>query len=240
MILDSFLLLALVNAIAAPGQVVPSQSDTTESSEIVVTASRQQLQPKPDAVDALQKWCFDPARLTGSPVEPAEGSSWFPLEPDERRQFQIEDPSVAAFSSYDSVRDHELWLKIEQIDRPKERLVEDKCTILVIGGADHRRLIRDMSRLYGGTPTQRHVGHRAGSPILPKWQQWLWTGNPQRGSNSWSSIRQDRRSGPPTWLVVANTQFYRRSDYLYGEVKIADEKGVPSIINFGVIRRNSE
>lgn len=205
--------------------------------EIIVTGRKGEEPSLPDAVKVLQTLCFDPARRTGSPREPDPMSRWFPLDADARQKFKIDDPATPAHGLADEARNHELWLKIERIDR-SDHLDEVRCTLLAIGGTDHRRFVGDMSKLFRGAPTQRHIGHQHGVPALPGWRQWLWTGMPQRGSSDWGSISRGREAGGQSWVVVLDSaEFYNAHDYIYGDLKTRDGGQPVSMLSFGVVRK---
>lgn len=235
MMLDLSLLILAGAVVAQAGEPPPGTNESTPN-EIVVTGRRGEIVNKADAVEVLQTFCFDPARRAGSPRAPDSKSHWSPLDAEARQKFGIDDPATSAFGLADEARNHELWLKIEKIKRD-DHLDEDRCTLLVMGGNDHRRLIGDLNRLFRGTPTQRHIGEPAGVPALPGWRQWLWTGMPQRGSSNWSSLPSGRRASGSSWIVVTDrVGFYRDHDYIYGDLKIRDGEPL-SMISLGVVRK---
>lgn len=96
-----------------------------------------------------------------------------------------------------------------------------------------------MSALFHGPGTQRHVGEPDGSPSLPGWQQWVWTGMPRRGSRSWRVIeRSGRIRSGGSWLVVTDPRFYDSYDYLLGDLKTRTSDGRPvSVLSFALTRR---
>ena len=218
----------------------PAAAQPPPAEDIVVTGFRgnERRKVRPDAVQVLRDQCFDPARRTRRFAEPAPGPRWIELDDKERRQFQIGDPAVPAYAMEDEARGQHLWLKFEHIRHPSNT-EEQRCTLLVIGGRDHGRFAGDMSGLFGGGPTQRHVGQRDGSPALAGWEQWLWTGMPSRGSKSWKSIEQPR-GAPPTWLVVADVRdFYNSFDYIMGDMKLRTGPGTAlTMLTFSVTTRS--
>ncbi|HEX8449333.1 MAG TPA: hypothetical protein VF652_07060 [Allosphingosinicella sp.] len=188
--------------------------------EILVTGRRGNSGRKvrPDAVEVLRTYCFEPARLKRRFDLPSPGPRWTELDESERAQFRIEDPNAPALAMDDEARAQRLWLKVERFDHRGDTQ-EQRCTLLVIGGRDHRRFVDDMSNLFSGPPTQRHVGQREGSPAIPGWQQWLWTGMPSRGSKSWKRS-ETARGSPTSWTVVVDVRaFYNSFDYILGEMK---------------------
>lgn len=221
------LLSAPLLAVAAQAPQPLLALEPPSADPIVVTGSRGKAgRTEPDAVAVLRAFCFDPVRLTGRFAPPSEGTGWFALDGRARRQFHIADPEVPAFALQDEARRQQLWIKFEAL-RGRAGLIEKRCTILVIGGSGHRRFVDSMSALFGGTPTQRHVGHQDGSPAVAGWEQWLWTGMPARGAKAWKAIAQPR-GAPPTWLtVVDEAGFYRDYDYLLGDMKLRKGPGAP-------------
>lgn len=222
--------------LAGPSVATPlPEAEPVVADELVVTGRRGAQRVEPDAVNVLQTFCFDPARRSGSPVEPDPMSRWFPLEPPARRQFRIADPTTPAYSLADDARGHELWLKIERLPRDGG-LVEDRCTLLVVDGRNHRRFVAAMAGLFRGAPTQRHVGHPHGVAAMPEWEQWLWTGTPQRGSSNWRSIAKGRGAGGQSWVVVLDRDFYAQHDYVYGDLKTRSGERPLSLLTVGVVR----
>ncbi|MGA9583467.1 MAG: hypothetical protein WBR13_16015 [Allosphingosinicella sp.] len=205
---------------AADFAQMPAAAPPPPAEDIVVTGTRGSVVRKvrPDAIEVLRGHCFEPLRLTRRFEEPSVGPRWIELDDTERRQFDIESPDVPAYAMEDESRAQHLWLKFERLEL-KGNIEEQRCTLLVIGGRDHRRFVDDMSGLFRGGPTQRHVGREDGSPVLADWEQWLWTGRPSRGSKSWNRVKP-RRGSLPTWTVVLDVQgFYNSYDYIMGDMK---------------------
>jgi hypothetical protein len=226
--------LALIASAQAQAAATPPPVE-----DIVVTGVRgsERQKVRPDAVEVLRTQCFEPLRLTRRFDEPSPGPRWVELDDNERRQFQVEDPAAQAYAMEDEARAQHLWLKFERL-RHKSNTEEQRCTLLVIGGRDHKRFVDDMSNLFGGGPTQRHVGHEAGSPAIPGWEQWLWTGMPTRGSKSWKRV-EPARGSPPTWTVVVDVQgFYNSYDYIMGDMKSRKGPGTAvTMLTFAVTTR---
>jgi hypothetical protein len=198
----------------------PAATEPPPVEDIVVTGLRgsEPRKIRPDAVEVLRDHCFEPARRSLRFNEPSVGPRWIELEETERRQFKIEDPDVPAYAMDDEVRAQRLWLKFERL-KHKSNTEELRCTLLVMGGRGHDRFVDDMSSLFRGAPTQRHVGHRAGSPALAGWEQWLWTGMPSRGSKSWKAYEWPRGE-PRQWLLVFDVEdFYNNYNYIMGDMK---------------------
>lgn len=230
---------ALVLLAAAGPDLTPSAAAPPPVDDIVVTGTRGSgpRKSRPDAVEVLRTHCFDPARRTGRLEAPSPGPRWIELDETERRQFKIEDPDVPAYAMDDEARAQRLWLKFERI-KHKSNTEERRCTLLVMGGRDHDRFVGDMSSLFRGGPTQRHVGHRSGSPALAGWEQWLWTGMPSRGSKSWKAHEWPR--GEPTqWLPVFDVNsFYSSYNYIMGDMKLRKGPGTAvTMLTFAVTTR---
>jgi hypothetical protein len=231
-------LLAAVDPAQPPSAALPPPVE-----EIVVTGVRgsEPRKARPDAVEILRAHCFDPARRTGRFDEPSVGPRWVELDETERRQFQIEDADVPAYAMEDEARAQHLWLKFERLERKantEEHTVEHRCTLLVIGGGGHKRFVDDMSNLFHGAATQRHVGQPDGSPAIAGWEQWLWTGRPARGSTVWKRI-EPRKGELPTWTVVVDVEkFYNAHDYIMGDMKSRKGPGtVVTMLTFSLTTR---
>jgi hypothetical protein len=212
-------------ASANPAQS-PAAAEPPAVDDIVVTAARgtEPRKARPDAVEVLRDLCFNPARLARHFEMPSPGPRWIELDEKERRQFQIEDPSVPAFAMEDEPRAQLLWLKFETF-KHSSRTEEQRCTLLVLGGRDHKRFVDDISSLFRGGPTQRHVGQRDGSPVLAGWEQWLWTGMPSHNSKGWKAVGPPKGERP-TWVVVTDlASFYNSYDYIMGDMKLRKGPG---------------
>ncbi|HEX8511617.1 MAG TPA: hypothetical protein VF688_00770 [Allosphingosinicella sp.] len=231
------LLLTLI-AGTGPAQT-PAAAEPPPVEDIVVTGTRGSGVPKvrPDAVEVLRDHCFEAARLTRRFHPPTPGSRWIELDEKERRQFQIEDADVPAYAMEDEARAQHLWLKFERL-KHKSNTEEQRCTLLVIGGRDHKRFVDDMSNLFDGRGTQRHVGERDGSPALAGWEQWVWTGMPFRDSKSWKALDDPKRL-EPGWLVVVDVQgFYNSHDYIFGDMKLRKGPGTAvTMLTFSLTTR---
>lgn len=220
---------------ASPPPVSQEAPDTFQ--DIVVTGQRGG-RPLPDAVEFLGRFCFEANRRTGKPAPPADEPRWEELDEPTRARFRIADPSVPAFSFTDEGRGHVLLLKFERFEH-RNRVFENRCTLVVVGGRDHERLPGQMSRLFKGAGTERHVGHAAGAPAFKGWRQWVWTGRPPRGSRNWRAIQPRRGAGGGSWLVVTDPAFYDEFDYILGDLKTRTDPGRPvSMLSFAYFRRS--
>lgn len=208
--------------------------------EVVVTA-RPGRPPAPlDPVGFYRRFCFDAARLTGRFAPPYADPAWTPLDDEARGRFRMADPSAPAYGIADAARGHRLLVKFERIPPSGAwRVVEDRCTLVVIGGRDHQAVVGRLSALFGASGTERHVGERDGVPALRGWRQWLWSGMPARGSRSWRALRRDSgRSTESAWLHVFDPRFYDEYDYLLADLKVRGGEGPPfSALSFARIHR---
>jgi hypothetical protein len=211
--------------------------------DIVVTGVRGigPRKARPDAVEVLRAHCFDPARLTRRFELPSPGPRWIELDETERRQFQIEDPAAPAFGMEDAARGQHLWLKVERLRHKKTNTEEQICTLLVIGGRNHRRFIDAMSRLFQGPPTRNHVGLQGGPPVLAGWEQYMWTGMAERGVKSWKAQERARGAPPPLLIVVDPLSFYNGWDYIMGDMKSrTDRRRSVTLLTFSFTTRPIE
>ena len=226
----------------ATDQVSGSEGRDIESAEqlneIVVTRTKGSTSKRLEPVEYLRRFCFEPNRLVGQSAPPVDSADWDPLDPLARKQFGIFDEAVQAFGLTDEDRNRTLLIKFQQV-KLGDNLIENRCTLVVIGGEGHESFSRDMSAMFRGAGTQRHTGHRDGVDQVDGWRQFLWTGMPSRGSKNWQSINSGRRGGqPPTWVVVANRSFYQRHEYIAGELKISEDGEKPlSVITFSHIKK---
>lgn len=187
---------------------------------IVVTGSRTPPVPKAEAIVFFRRLCFDPTRLEGLPAIPADDPDWRPLDEEARAKFGISDPAVPAATLIDRARGHRLIVKAERLS-DSGRIAVDRCTMLVVGGAQPKQLADQLSDLFGGPPTRWHVGERDGSPKIEGWEQWLWTAMPSTGSSKWETINRDRKTFPRgTWIAIANSNlFFSAYDYVLIDMK---------------------
>lgn len=195
--------------------------------DIVVTARKGAPPPKLDAIGYFRRYCYEPNRMTGKSALPSDDLDWEPLGDRTRAQFGIIDTEIPAFGLADASRGSTLLLKVERFPKPGG-LVESRCTMAVVGGDDHRRLPRQLSALFRGPGTQRHVGAVGGSPRVEGWEQWLWSAMPGRRSKSWHEINSETRGASRgTWIVVTRLDFYNDHDYVMGDLKTRQGAGKP-------------
>ena len=100
-------------------------------------------------------------------------------------------------------------------------LIEDRCTLVLIGPADLRRAVAGLNGLLGAPGTTRHVGRRDGSAALPGWSQRLWSSTPARGSSAWRGL-QTRTPGGSWTVVVDPGLFYADKDYVAVELLVRE------------------
>ena len=233
-------MLILALAFAAPLAI--AQDGVADSAEdIVVTARRSIDAPIGDAVEQWRTLCFDAMRQARQFRAPTDDPDWQPLDADDRRRFAVLDEGVPAYGLSDPARRHTLLIKFERFDRP-ESLIEDRCTMVVVGGADHARMIADINRVMRSQGTERHVGETDGSPSVRGWRQRIWTAMPPRNSAAWRGVEASgsARAGG-TWIVVSDTaRFYRANDYVLADLKIRQGAGQPlSVVTLSVTRRKA-
>lgn len=217
------------------GAQSPAASQTTETNkppaddfdEIVVIARKDAPPPKLDAVAYFRRYCYEPNRRIGKSALPSDDLDWEPLDDHARQRFGITDAKVPAYGLVNTSQGSTLLLKVERLSRPGG-LVESRCTMVVIGGDEHHRLPQQLSALFGGSGTQRHVGKQDGSPHIAGWAQWLWSAMPGRGSKSWREVNSVGRSASrATWVVVTDLGFYSDYDYVMGDLKTRQAPGRP-------------
>lgn len=233
--LSLFAVFALGSTLDAVGQPTAAPPVTQEAplEDIVVTARRGAPPPLLDAAGYYKRLCFEPARLTRRFSPPDDDSDWQPLTDKVRVQFGIADPEVPAFGLVDGPRAQTLLIKFERFALAG-KLTEIRCTLVILGG-DHAKLVDQVSKLFGGPGTQRHVGHADGVERIPGWRQWVWTGRPQRRSKNWRVVEAAgaARAGG-TWIrVIDPSLFYREMDYILGDLKTKTTPGRPvSVLSF--------
>ena len=218
--------------LAAPAPAIAQDDDFAD---IEVVARPGPLPPLRDAIDYFRDLCFEANRQSGRSAAPVDDTDWQALGAGLRRRLAVEDPEGLAYGLADPARQRTLLLKIERFARPN-RLIESRCTLVVIGGGEHAALPGRMAALFGGPGTERHVGELDGVPSLPGWRQWLWTAMPGRGARNWRV--RSARGGSPGWLVVTDTAFYDRFDYVLGDLKTRRRGGSSvSMLSFSLTRR---
>lgn len=222
---------------AMPQATVPEPS-FHDLDDIVITARKGRPAPTLDAVGYFRRYCYEPNRLTGRSSPPSSDPDWTPLDHHVRAQFGVADPDVPAFGLTDADDGRTLLLKIERLPKAGG-LVESRCTMVIIGGADHRRLPGALSALFRGSGTQRHVGAADGSPRLDGWEQRLWSAMPARRSKSWREVNsRGQAAARGTWVVVTDLRFYDDHDYVMGDLKTRTGAGKPlSLVTLGYTTR---
>ncbi len=239
LVFSPFLALTLALSGIVQAQQPPAQEAPDEHlGDIVVTARKGRPPAKLDAMGYYRRYCFDANRLTGQSAPPFGDTDWESLGDKTRLQFGISDPDTPAFGLVDTTRGNTLLLKFESFARPGH-LVENRCTMVVIGGQNHDSLPGQLSAMFRGPATQRQVGHPDGTERIKGWRQWLWTGMPARRSKSWRTINAETRRAPGgTWVVVTNLAFYNDHDYILGDLKTRQGDGPPlSVASFAYTTR---
>lgn len=211
------MMLALALLMAQPPASPPIEPDYEE---LVVTAERRTLAPLPEPIEQFRQHCFETTRRERRPILPLEPpSEWTALEEYERESLRL-GPEVEAVSLSDPGRSQRLVLTAETRQMPG-RLIEHRCSLIVIGGRDHGSFQNGMARLFGGSGTSRHLGHPAGLEPIPGWSHLIWTAMPQRGSRSWWTPR-GRQSD--SFLTVTDLSFYDSFDFLLGDLKRTEKR----------------
>lgn len=221
----AYLLIGAQPAAALQTTEAAQQQPADDFAEILVTARKDASPPRLDAADYFRRLCYEPTRKTGKPAPPSDDPDWEPLDARARQQFGVTDADVPAFGLAATSQGSTLLFKAERLSKPGG-LTESRCTMVVIGGDEHRRLPQQLSAVFGGSGTQRHVGRRDGSPRIAGWEQWLWSAMPAHGSRSWREVNAGTRAaGRATWLVVTDLRFYSDRDYVMGDLKIRQGHG---------------
>ncbi len=186
--------------------------DPAAVEELVVTGTRPNRTASPAAVDLFRTYCFDPLRRAGRwGLRSGDPLPWQPLGAEALARLRLGSAGEAALL-IDHVRGHRLVLAADRI-LGDDGLVSNRCTMVVIGGADHVALRDGMSGMFRGPGTNRHVGLPEGAQALPGWQQHVWTGMPARGNSNW------RVRAGSSFLVVLEPSFFNRYDYILGDLK---------------------
>lgn len=222
------LVLLLGLAAAAPA---PAQKQADDLADIVVTARPGPPSETPKApIDFLTHYCAEPMRRDGRFADLAADPDWMPLDAATRARFGVTDKKAAAFGFADTVGGRTLLMKQERLVRATDGMVEQRCTLAIIGGKDEASaLYGSIARFIGGPGTQRHVGARDGAPAVANWRQWLWTAYPRRGAKRWELVTGSGSSrAGDTYLVVHDPRrFYAVHDYVFFDLKVRERGAVP-------------
>lgn len=211
----------------------PPDNPQISGEDIVVTAKPGPVRKRLNAIGYFTKYCFDSTRLTGKPSVPETDFDWDEADDKLRRTLNITDPSVPIYALDADDDGRQLIVRTEQVTGPW-KLPQLRCTMIIVGGTTHQLLVDQVSTMFGGPGTQRHVGERDGVKKLKDWQQWVWTAIPDRKSKNW---RVYQRSGAAraggTWVVVNSRHYYDQYDYVLVDLKIKETTGRPiSILTF--------
>lgn len=221
----------------ATGAQNRSLPDNLPVADVVVMARPGAPPPLLDAVGYFRRHCFEPARLKGVPSAPEDDLEWTPLDQETRRKLGVADPDVPASGLRDAARGHTLLLKVERLPLSRSwRTVEDRCTLVVIGGRNHQAMLSGMAALWRASGTQRNLD---GTPTQG-WRQWHWSGMPARDTKAWRALTRGRGS-ESTALRVVDPAFYTRHDYIMGDLKTREGTGTPiSVLSFVRVHRPDE
>lgn len=228
--------------LAAGQQAPPPQPPTApeELTDVVVSGHRQ----RPDRVIAspaeyLRRLCIDPTRHTGRPALPETDPDWDILEPPVRAKLGITDPDADGYGLIDRKRGHTLLIKQETPPR-KDKLIEQRCQLIVIAERDERgELLDGIGAIMGTSGTERHIGQSDGSPKIPGWDQHLWSAMPAHHDPVWKGITTGRGNGDTYLVVLADRSYYATSDYAYVDLKSRQSTPWISIITVGYVTRDA-
>jgi hypothetical protein len=198
-------------AVSEPTQKTPEQA-------IVVTGRRyDSAKSKREAIAYFRDDCFESNRVKRQSTAPKGDPDWLPLDDALRAKLNL-DPDAPAYQLIDDARGYTLIFKIEQVQRPNQ-LVENRCTIIMVGGDDHSSLLNQMSALFRSPRYAGSVDGRGGlERTRPGWKHWLWTAMPSHGSRNWKQFRLGAASAH--WIaVIDDNGFYAHYDYLLGDLK---------------------
>ncbi|NJC34313.1 hypothetical protein GGR88_001787 [Sphingomonas jejuensis] len=215
---------AVIAAVALIGLQPPpvADPDPMPGDDIVVSA-RPGSSPI-DPVAIFRRRCFDPMRRTGQPSIRTTGD-WRALTPRERDRAGIRQAAAPAGAMRDGVSGLTFVMSASTA-QITHGLVEDRCTLVLIGSPDIPALIRGVTGLMGAGGTTRHVGRPDGSAVIPGWSQRLWSATPPRGSSAGRGLRTRTPGG--SWTVVTDPGlFYADRDYVAVEL-IVREAGAPT------------
>jgi hypothetical protein len=215
-----------------------TQDEPVDFEEIVVTAGRYDTRtPKQEPIAYFREHCWEANRLRRESSPPEGDPDWLPLDDELREALRMTDPEAEAFMLVDGVRGHTLILRIERLFR--RNLQENRCTVIVVGGASHASLRDQMVRLFRSQPYRGDMERFFGLERIPGWQHWLWTAMPGRGSQRWHAFRP---SGGPSsaGIIVLEDFFYDQFDYLLADLKTSNNSARPvSMMSLVFIRRAS-
>jgi hypothetical protein len=246
--LSTFLTLAaLLHGAAAFAQQpvgTPPAKGPGGDQSIVVTGSRSHAPPPPKLtpVGYFGKLCFDANRLTRKSLEPKHDPNWNPLRYEFRQKLGIPD-SDNAYELTDKTQGYTLVFTTEQIKEPDDEL-ENRCSIIIVGGNIQPSLIADMSALLHAKPWPGRTDGRGGLPHLPDWHHWVWTAMPTPSSKSWRGFAWDDTVYSVMLPVTNPIGFYLDYDFVLvdvktkidAETKVAADPQV-SVISLAFIRR---
>lgn len=216
---------------AGPKASPVAEADTI--ADLVVTARPGAPPPLLDAIGYYRRHCFDANRLTGRSAMPEDDPDWRPLDTENRRKFGILDPTVPAFGLVDPKRGHTLLIKAERLPLPPRwRTVEERCTLVVIGGRDHEALVGGLGTVWQAGGTQRNLDDGPdGMAAARGWRRWHWSGMPARGSKSWRALTRGH-SAESAALRVVEPVFYAEYDYIMGDLKTKSAGSPISVLSF--------
>lgn len=214
-------------ATAAQQSLGPPDAPQISGEDIIVTAKPGPIRKRLTTIGYFERHCFDATRLTGSPSVPDNDFDWDEADDRLRSLLKIGEPSVPVYTLDSDDDARQLIIRTEPATGPW-KLPETRCTLIIVGGTDHRRLVNQISTMFGGPGTQRHIGERDGVKKLKDWGQWVWTAIPDRKSKNWRVFEgQGAARSAGTWVVVTSRRFYDNHDYVLVDLKIKHTTGRP-------------
>lgn len=228
-------LTAAMIAAPLPAQQAPAPSPPParegpgiSADDIVVTAKPGPPRQRLTTIGYFRQYCFDAMRHTRKAALPENDLDWDETDPKLRALLKITDPDVPSFA-LDVDGDGRQLIVTATTVKGAYDLPEKRCTMIIVGGGDHKKLVDQISSMFRGGGTQRHVGENDGVKKLTDWDQWLWASGPDRRSEAWQAIGN-------TWLIVTSPHYYDSHDYAFVDLKIKKTTGRPiSIVTLGYI-----
>lgn len=225
---------------AAEQKVGPAANvyGNTDEGEEEITVTGRRLKPTPilEPIAYFRDYCFEANRLNRQSATPEKDPNWLPASEELRQKLTITDPAIKAYMLKDDARGHTLVLKVEQISKP-DRLRENQCAVIVVGGTSHSSLKARMSALLRSPPVQESIKGSDGLDSASGWQHWIWTGMPGRRSKNWSVFKRDRQASSRWIIVIDPSIFYSNADYILADLKMKDGNPRISILSFSYTHR---
>lgn len=195
------------------------QDGTPEDNIIVIQGATDEIPPDAMADVYYRKYCFDPLRTTRTALAPEGVVEWEALDEEQYAALGIA-PEATAYHLIESNRYTTVVLVQESLD-VKRGLKQQNCRIIAIGGLGDEQPVDHVSTLFDGPPTQAHIDHPAGEPLMDGWLQRRWVAIPPHNSGVWKSYRRSTRPNEGAFVLpTIEHTLYRRSDYVVGNVRV--------------------